>query len=75
MAEKKMSQKASWGQFFHFHKQIKLDWILILITLAANVVYYEFASKIPGTTAQLMAGDFAAAAIINCVGIYLLQLV
>lgn len=74
MAKKKPSQKADWGQFFRFLKQIKLDWILILITLAVNIVYFEFASKIPGATAQLMAGDFTTAAIISCVGIYLLQL-
>lgn len=74
VAKKKPTQKTDWGQFFRFIKQIKLDWTLILLSLAATIVYYELAAKIPGATAQLMAGDFTTAAIVNCVGIYLLQL-
>lgn len=75
MAKKNPAQKTDWGQFLRFIKQIKLDWILILLTLIATIVYYELAAKIPGVTAQLMAGDFTTAAIISCISIYLLQLV
>lgn len=75
VAKKNPAQKTDWGQFLRFIKQIKLDWILILLTLIATIVYYELAAKIPGAAAQLMAGDFTTAAIISCVGIYLLQLV
>lgn len=75
MAKKNPAQKTDWGQFLRFIKQIKLDWILILLTLIATIVYYELTAKIPGATAQLMAGDFTTAAIISCISIYLLQLV
>lgn len=74
VAKREPKQKTDWGQFFRFIKQVRLDWILILVTLIANCVYYELAAKIPTATAQLMAGDFTSAAIWSCVGVYLLQL-
>lgn len=75
MAKKKpVEKKADWAQFFRFIKQIKLDWVLILITLVATMVYYELVALIPGATAKLLSGDFTTAAIVNCVGIYLIQL-
>ena len=74
MAKKKTAPKADWGQFFRFIKQINLDWVLILITLIATTVYYELVALIPGATAKLLAGDFTTSAIVNCVGIYLIQL-
>lgn len=76
MAKKKqVEKKADWAQFFRFIKQIKLDWVLIIVTLVATLVYYELVALIPGATAKLLAGNFTTAAIINCVGIYLIQLV
>lgn len=68
-------KKTDWGQFFRFIKQIKLDWVLILITLVVTMVYYEVTALIPDATAGLLAGDFTTTAIIRCVGIYLVQLV
>lgn len=71
----KAKTKTDWSQFFRFIKQIKLDWILILITLVVTIVYYEVTALIPDATAGLLAGDFTATAIWGCVGIYLVQLV
>ena len=67
--------KADWKQFFRFMKQIKLDWVLILITLVVTILYYEMVSKIPTATAKLLSGDFTTTAIVSCVGVYLIQLV
>ncbi len=74
MAKPKVKQKTDWKQFFRFLKQIKLDWVLIIVAMVVGIIYYENASKIPDATAKLMAGDFSTAAIIGCVGLYLLKL-
>ncbi len=74
MAKPKTKQKTDWNQFFRFLKQIKLDWVLIIVAMVVGIIYYENASKIPDATAKLMAGDFSTAAIIGCVGLYLLKL-
>ncbi len=72
--EKKETVKTDWKQFFRFIRQIKLDWVLILIAMVVTCVYYEVVAHIPQATAQLLAGDFTTAAIVSCVGVYLLQL-
>ncbi len=70
MAKPKTKQKTDWNQFFRFLKQIKLDWMLIIVAMVVGIIYYENASKIPDATAKLMAGDFSTAAIIGCVGLF-----
>ena len=77
MAKEKstVKEKQDWGQFLRFIRQIRLDWTLILLTLVGTMVYYEVVALMPDATAKLLAGDFTTAAIVNCVGIYLLQLV
>lgn len=73
-AKKEKRQKTDWGQFFRFIKQIKLDWVLILVALVVTMVYYEVTAVIPDATAGLLAGDFTTKTILGCVGIYILQL-
>ena len=74
MAKNTPKQKTDWKQFFRFLKQSNLDWTLILIALVGTMVYYEVVALIPDATAKLLAGDFTTAAVVSCVGIYLLQL-
>jgi len=73
--EQRNAVKTDWKQFFRFIRQIKLDWTLILITLVVACVYYEVVASIPAATANLLAGDFSTAAVVNCVLIFLGQLV
>ena len=66
--------KGSWGQFFRFVRQIRLDWPLIILALVVSIIYYEVIAYIPGSTAALMSGDFSSAAIMSVVVFYGCQL-
>ncbi len=76
MAKDKSAVKTTggWGTFFRFVKQIKLDWWLILLSLVITIVYYEVVTMIPEASAKLLSGDFSTAAIVGCIGVYLVQL-
>lgn len=64
-----------WKQFRRFFKQVKLSWGFIILTLVFSIVYYAAVSFIPGSTAELYAGEFTTAAIMGVVVNYSLTLV
>lgn len=68
-------RSGNWRQFRKFFGQVKMSWGFILLTLAFMIVYYMAVSFIPGSTAELYAGEFTMAAIMGVVVNYSLTLV
>lgn len=65
----------SWRRFSVFFRQVKLSWGFILLTLVFAIVYYMAVTAVPGSTAELYAGEFTAAAIMGVVVNYSLMLI
>ena len=41
------ASRGIWGQFFRILGHIRLDWPLILVAMACNIVYYNVVVLIP----------------------------
>lgn len=77
VASKKNIEERSgnWRQFGKFFRQVKLSWGFIILALAFSLIYYKVVTLIPGSTAELYAGEFTTAAIMGVVINYSLTLI
>ena len=61
------AKAGDWKQFFGFLKTVPLSWGWIILSLVLSCAYYFVVSMVPGSTAELYAGDFSTAAIMGLV--------
>ena len=61
------AKAGSWKQFFGFLKTVPMSWGWIVLSLVLSCVYYLTVSMVPGSTAELYAGDFSTNAIMGLV--------
>ena len=73
MAQKKAS--GEWKRFARFLVQVRLDWPLILLSMAATVAYYEVTTYVPVMTAAVMSGDFSHGAIFSMAASFVVMLI
>lgn len=61
----KEERKGDWRAFFTFFSKIKLSWPLIVICLVVSLCYNEVVVNLPGSTAELLSGDFSTSALVE----------
>lgn len=69
--EKKRAKGGSWKDFFRMLKQIKLPWLMILLTFVVNMTYNRVLLALPTTTTALMSGSLEASALTNALIYYI----
>lgn len=69
--EKKCAKGGSWKDFFRMLKQIKLPWLMILLTFGVNMTYNRVLLALPTTTTALMSGSLEAFALTSALIYYI----
>ena len=59
----KTVDRANWKQFGRFFRKAKLSWGWICLALVITIGYYIVVSRLPGSTAGVLKGDFSSQAL------------